>query len=60
MTAARRETRPAADTRSSDAELIADFKAAMDVAGIKTKDTIEADGERQWQQHDLRRRGGAP
>ena len=34
-----------ADTRPSDAELIADFKAAMDAAGIKTKDMIEADGE---------------
>ena len=38
-------TTRAADTRSSDAELIADFKAAMDAAGIKTKGVIEADGE---------------
>ena len=38
-------TAQGADTRSSDAEVIADFKAAMDVAGIKTKDMIEADGE---------------
>ena len=35
----------AADTRPSDADLIADFKAAMDAAGIETKDKIEADGK---------------
>lgn len=38
-------TTPTADASSSDAELIADFKADMDTAGIKTKDKIEADGE---------------
>ncbi len=35
----------AADTRPSDAELIADFKAAMDAAGIEMKGNIEADSE---------------
>ena len=38
-------TARAADTRSSEAELIATFKSAMDAAGIKTKDIIEADRE---------------
>ncbi len=38
-------TARAGDIRPSDAELIAHFKADMAVAGIMTKDMIEADGE---------------
>ena len=38
-------TAQAHDAGSSHAELVADFRAAMDIAGMPTKDNIQADGE---------------